>query len=144
MNELRLLFEKAAVGFKVQVVMHDGSAGEKLPFDPFLEEKDFEDLRWYLEEYMDLPDGGAVVRAGRVEQRLDEWGRRLFDIVFPKGRRDAVDALLARPATSAIPTPDGQHARWELWKQVGKGLVHFSHHIGTTGTNHYESTAVHK
>jgi hypothetical protein len=43
----------------------------------------------------------------------------------------------------AIPLK-GQYARWELWKEVGKGLVHFMHHIGTTGSNHYESTAVHK
>jgi hypothetical protein len=44
----------------------------------------------------------------------------------------------------AIPNDVGQHARWELWKMVGNGLVHASHHIGTTGSNHYESTAVHK
>jgi hypothetical protein len=25
-----------------------------------------DDLRWYLEEYMELPDGGAVVRARRI------------------------------------------------------------------------------
>jgi len=44
----------------------------------------------------------------------------------------------------AIPNEFGQHARWELWKLVSDGLVHFSHHIGTTGSNAYESTAVHK
>lgn len=44
----------------------------------------------------------------------------------------------------AIPNSEGQHARWELWKKVAGGLVHFSHHIGTTGSNAYESTAVHK
>lgn len=36
----------------------------------------------------------------------------------------------------------GRHARYELWARVGKGLVHLMHHIGTTGTSHYESTAV--
>jgi len=44
----------------------------------------------------------------------------------------------------AIPNSEGQHARWELWKEVGTGLVHFSHHIGTTGSNGYEATAVHR
>lgn len=43
-----------------------------------------------------------------------------------------------------IPNSDGQYARPELWLQLGKGLVHFMHHIGTTGSSHYESTAVHK
>lgn len=44
----------------------------------------------------------------------------------------------------AIPNPQGQHARWELWKRVGPSLVHLLHHVGTTGTNAYEATAVHK
>jgi hypothetical protein len=45
----------------------------------------------------------------------------------------------------AKPNAEGQHARWDLWKRVGPGkLVHFLHHIGTTGSQAYESTAVHK
>lgn len=51
-------------------------------------------------------------------------------------------------ALGAIPNEAGQYARWELWKRVGEkgrgGLVHCSHHIGTTGSSAYESTAVHK
>jgi hypothetical protein len=44
----------------------------------------------------------------------------------------------------AIPNPQGQHARWELWKLLGDSgvLIHFSHHIGTTGSQAYESTGV--
>lgn len=37
---------------------------------------------------------------------------------------------------------EGNYARFELWIRVGKALVHCMHHIGTTGTMHYESTAV--
>jgi len=46
----------------------------------------------------------------------------------------------------AIPDEMGQYSRWELWKGIGDegALAHFTHHIGTTGSNHYESTAVHK
>jgi hypothetical protein len=44
----------------------------------------------------------------------------------------------------AIPNEFGQHARYELWKKVGGGLVHLLHHIGTTGSQAYEATAVHK
>jgi len=43
-------------------------------FTPFLTEDDYEDLRWYLEDYMDLPDGGAVLRAERIERSLETWG----------------------------------------------------------------------
>jgi hypothetical protein len=44
----------------------------------------------------------------------------------------------------AIPDEEGRYARWELWCRIGKGLVHCMHHIGTTGSAHYESTAVTK
>jgi hypothetical protein len=44
----------------------------------------------------------------------------------------------------AIPNRQGQFARYELWKNVGPRLVHFLHHVGTTGSQAYESTAVHK
>lgn len=45
----------------------------------------------------------------------------------------------------AIPNAEGQYVRWDLWKQIGDGkLVHFLHHIGTTGSQAYEATAVHK
>jgi len=42
----------------------------------------------------------------------------------------------------AIPDDSGNYARWDLWAEVGAGLVHFTHHIGTTGRTHYESSAV--
>lgn len=40
----------------------------------------------------------------------------------------------------------GNHARWELWSRLGENnsLVHFTHHIGTTSSAAYESTAVWK
>ena len=44
----------------------------------------------------------------------------------------------------AIPNADGQYARWELWKRLGRHLVHFLHHIGSTGSQAYESTALMK
>jgi hypothetical protein len=44
----------------------------------------------------------------------------------------------------AIANVQGQFARYELWKMVGDRLVHCLHHIGTTGSQAYEATAVHK
>jgi len=44
----------------------------------------------------------------------------------------------------SIPDSDGRYARWELWLEVGVGLVHLSHHIGTAGSLGYETSAVHK
>lgn len=44
----------------------------------------------------------------------------------------------------AVPNKLGQHARYDLWLNVGGFLVHFLHHVGTTGSAAYEATAVHK
>jgi hypothetical protein len=41
----------------------------------------------------------------------------------------------------AIKNDAGQAARYDLWVRVGSGLAHISHHIGTAGSMHYESTA---
>ena len=35
----------------------------------FLTEDDYENLRWYLEEFMDLPDGGAATAAEWAQKR---------------------------------------------------------------------------
>jgi len=49
-------------------------------------------------------------------------------------------------ALGAVKDDDGRFARWELWLRMGDGknehLVHFLHHIGSTGSTHYESSAV--
>ena len=44
----------------------------------------------------------------------------------------------------AIPDREGRYARWELWIEIGVGLVHLTHHIGTAGSLAYETTAIHK
>ena len=63
---------------------------------PFLSEADYENLRWYLEDYMDLPDGGAVIRAQGVEEQIKEWGRRLHDAVFAAPENAGLLAAAAR------------------------------------------------
>jgi hypothetical protein len=45
----------------------------------------------------------------------------------------------------AVPNEIGNYARWELWSEMDNGILcHFSHHIGTTSSSGYESTAVYK
>lgn len=45
---------------------------------------------------------------------------------------------------AAIQDKEGRHARWELWVEVGNGLVHLTHHIGIAGSLAYETSAVQK
>lgn len=44
----------------------------------------------------------------------------------------------------ALPNEEGNYARFDLWKKIGDALVHFLHHIGTTSSQAYETTAPHK
>lgn len=90
-----------------------------MPFEPFLTDDDYGNLRWYLEEYMELPDGGAVVRAAQIEADLLTWGRQLHDAIFSAGEsRAALDRLLAAPEprelTIATSDPALLRQPWEL------------------------------
>lgn len=57
------------------------------------------------------------------------------------GKSGQEEERLAK-ALGAVPDDNGNYARWEMWARVGRGLVHLTHHIGTTGRTHYESSAV--
>jgi hypothetical protein len=122
MNELRVLFAPASPdsGYLARFVDAQGRRiGVEVPFTPFLTEDDYEDLRWYLEEYMDLPDGGAVVRAGRIERNLDLWGGRLYDLLFAEeDNRAFLRDLLAAPEPRQLTLATRESALlrlpWEL------------------------------
>jgi hypothetical protein len=45
---------------------------------------------------------------------------------------------------NALPDRIGLHARFDLWKMVGPALVHCTHHVASTGSMQFESTAVHR
>ena len=76
-------------------------------------------MRWYLEEFMDLPIGGSVLRANRIEQSLIQWGRDLYKAVFDYGdHRDLIRDLMRAepPRLLTIATSNGDILRlpWEL------------------------------
>jgi hypothetical protein len=131
LHEIRLLFTAAAEGSqRVSLTDGDGTPiGVEQSFTPFLSDADYENLRWYLEEYMDLPDGGAVIRAPRDRAaELAGWGRRLHDAIFaaPENRA-ALDALLAAPEPRelTIASSDAALLRlpWELMADAAGKLA---------------------
>lgn len=120
MGELRILFGGSGGSLTYRLV-DASSAGQEQPFTPFLSDKDYEDLRWYLEDFMLLPIGGSKVRAERIERLLAVWGRRLFDLVFEKGDHrelynDLVDGKDGEPKLLTIGTANLDVLRlpWEL------------------------------
>ncbi len=59
------------------------------------------------------------------------------------GPSSVEDERLAQ-ALGAVPDKQGRHARYHLRIRIGRGLVDVMHHIGTTSTSSYESTALMK
>ena len=57
------------------------------------------------------------------------------------GKSGMEEEQLAREL-GAVPDDEGRAARYELWMKIGKSLAHFAHHIGTTSSSSYESSAV--
>jgi hypothetical protein len=74
---------------KVQISWQSGSAvlrscPEPIPFADPLSVEDREDLRWYLEEYLQFPYGAERFKAERVEKKMEEWGKSIFEQIFAK------------------------------------------------------------
>lgn len=62
------------------------------------------------------------------------------------GKSGKDEEALAR-SLNARPNEQGQHSRYEMYLRFGKDekfLSHFSHHVGTTSSASYESTALFK
>jgi len=47
-------------------------------------------------------------------------------------------------ALTAVKDEIGDYSRWEMWLRMGKILINFGHHIGTSSSANYESTALYK
>jgi len=123
MNEIRLEFARTGGGIMVRraasigkvVWQEEVSSSFTLAFPP----GDQQDLRWYLEDFMDFPHGGSVTRAERVEASLDAWGRTLFDQVLSDARGRAlmqqlVDSGAPRLLTVVSEDAEVQRMPWEV------------------------------
>jgi hypothetical protein len=138
MAELRLVFQPApdtTMTVRVDFSSADGgmrSGGQPQPFTFQLRPEDYADIRWYLEEFMDLPIGGSVLRANRIEQSLLQWGRDLYKAVFDYGdHRDLIRDLMRAepPRLLTIATSNGDILRlpWELMADERGALTRRDH-----------------
>jgi len=80
-------------------------------------------------------DQGGFYLPSSFQRKVWRWWRKFWDEWVPLATRGEPFGVVL-----------GQHARYELWKWVGGRaiLVNVMHHIGTTGSSAYESTAVFK
>jgi len=86
MLTLRLTqFTEAQNQYRVEVALEgDGQPRQTATsrFDFKLSPQDHEDLRWYLEDYLQYPLDPAPTIAARIEQRMNDIGTDLFKAVF--------------------------------------------------------------
>jgi hypothetical protein len=57
------------------------------------------------------------------------------------GQSSVYEEMLGK-RLGAVPSPEGQYARYDLWKRVGDALVHLMHHVGVTSSSAHEASAV--
>ena len=57
------------------------------------------------------------------------------------GQSSVYEEMLGK-RLGAVPNQEGQYARYDLWKRVGKALVHLLHHVGVTSSAAHEASAV--
>jgi len=57
------------------------------------------------------------------------------------GKSGEYEEMLAK-RLGAVPNEDGKYSRGEIYIRLNYGLIHLTHHIGTTGSLAYESSAV--
>jgi CHAT domain-containing protein len=90
-----------------------------------LSPQDQEDIRWYLEDYLEAPFDPGPVIAARVERRLTQIGEDLFLKLFPAGSeaRALWDRLRNRLGEHrvelAAEMAEGAAIPWELLKEPG-------------------------
>lgn len=98
----RLVVDLAADGHVRVEVQLEGDvvgspAGEPVPWSVPFFEGDLDQLRWYLEDYLQAPFGVYEAQGPSVAARLADWGERLFSSVFGSGAgRDAYLRVRAR------------------------------------------------
>ena len=86
MNTLRITQTAEALNrYRVEVALEGdglppGSAHSAFEFERT--PQDQEDLRWYLEDYLQYPHDPAPEIAARIEQRMTDVGSTLFEKVF--------------------------------------------------------------
>lgn len=109
----------------------------------------------------DLTDGRHHNTTTQISQNLSDQRKiahQVFDPIVDKckGRFYVIRGTEAHTGQSgeneetlaqelgAIPNETGNYARWDMWLRIKDRLAHITHHIGITGSMHYETTALMK
>jgi tetratricopeptide (TPR) repeat protein len=93
-----------------------------------LSTRDQEDLRWYLEDYMQYPQEPAPKIATRIERRMVDIGEALFAHIFQasEGTRQFWETICSQSHNMRVeiitPEPAGETVPWELLREPGANV----------------------
>ncbi|MFO1428853.1 MAG: tetratricopeptide repeat protein [Candidatus Competibacteraceae bacterium] len=117
--EIRLIVHPQADGHRAAWTSLQGQLSEEFPLTLPLQPEDMAELRWYLETYIQFPGAGDRARAQRLEARLVEWGKNLFDALFGTAEgvqvyNDLMNAAAPRLLTLGSSDPTVLAQPWEM------------------------------
>jgi tetratricopeptide (TPR) repeat protein len=131
MRTLQLTHRRDGGGHQIEVILQ-GMGPRQLAsarFDFEVAEQDREDVRWYLEDYLQYPIDPAPAIASRIEKRLVALGIDLFEKVF-EANRDTI--RLWNTASPTLPdmrvevatsVEDATAIPWELLRDPSTDTV---------------------
>jgi tetratricopeptide (TPR) repeat protein/tRNA A37 threonylcarbamoyladenosine biosynthesis protein TsaE len=119
---------RVSVGFWREGVLAGGSTCEATEVAWPLDGKMMEDLRWYLEDYLEAPYAVYEDRGVGVAGRLDGWGEEIFQALFGSGSRRDVYRQSCSGASSAevvlrSASPAVLGLPWELLRDPSTGSL---------------------
>jgi tetratricopeptide (TPR) repeat protein len=81
-NRLRVRHQGESIELSWRRGNEDDRSAPAVKFEHPFNEKVLADLRWYLEDYLGFPYGLEPDKAKKIEQKFQEWGEHLYNLVF--------------------------------------------------------------
>ncbi|MCP4702131.1 MAG: tetratricopeptide repeat protein [Gammaproteobacteria bacterium] len=80
--DYRLVIRQADENYSARWIDPDGQQSEEFSLRLPLDKDKLDRLRWYLEKYIEFPGAGDHAEAAKLEQKLQSWGKALYDTLF--------------------------------------------------------------
>ncbi|MBH8563823.1 tetratricopeptide repeat protein [Nostoc sp. CENA67] len=81
-NRLRITHQSETIQLSWQRRYENPRLAPAVPFQQPFDAENAAELRWYLEDYLKFPYGIFPGNAAKIEQKLQQWGQDLFELVF--------------------------------------------------------------
>jgi len=93
---IRLVTNLTLKGYRGRWIDPDGQESKLFDINLPLGQEDKDDLRWYLEEYLEFPGRGDHARAKNIEAKFDDWGKALYKVLFDSREGEKVYSKLMK------------------------------------------------